>query len=89
MVKSFIFERYLDVEPQIRQITVVLSAEVLKYYPELRKKKFFKNLFESAVMDENRENVLTTLKSLTVIMKNKDLKDFFKKFWKDNTKLLV
>jgi len=50
------------VEPEIRSTSVELAAQVLKYYPELRTKRFFKILFENAILDSNKDNVLKGLK---------------------------
>ncbi len=89
LIQSFIFERYLDVEPEIRSKSIILAAEVLKYLPELRTKRFFKILFENGILDSSGDIVLTALKSLSPMIINKDLKDFFNKFWGDNTKLII
>ena len=43
----------MDVEPEIRAKSIEMATEVLKYYPDLQKKRFFKTMFENAILDEN------------------------------------
>ena len=41
----------LDVEPEIRSRALIMAADVLKHYPDLIKKRFFKTMFENALLD--------------------------------------
>jgi len=79
----------LDVEPEIRSRALIMAADVLKHYPDLIKKRFFKTMFENALLDGQTEVVFLTLKLLQGMIRDKNLHPFIKKLWKDNTKIMI